>query len=716
MNKKLIAISIVVALLFSTFIVFNQNNTTKAATNNPINLKIYISPTNIPADNNTYNCIFIQLQDQNGQPFRALQNTIVSLSSSAAGIGTVDQTATILKGQTYASANFTSTFLPGTTNITAASPNYSTVQDQITTVGPYPYKTAVYGFPSLLPANAGTYSAIMVQLQDSSGSPARAPNNVQVSLFSSNTAVGTVSSTITILKGQTYAIATFTSTINPGATQITAEGQGYVSTQTTITTQLPTTPAQLKIFEGPPRVPADHNSYKQIAVELQDASGNIAVANSDTIITVSSSDNTIATTDQQITIPAGSTYALATLYTTYSAGTTILTAATNGLQYSQQSITTVGYTPSQLAVFCVPSTLPADNTTYTAVQVQLQDSQGQPAPNPVSNLIIKLFSSNLNVGKVSSTITIPAGQTQATANFTTTTNPDVTTITAIGSNYTTGQATLTTYLIDYSVLQVAETANPQSINSGNTTTISAYVTANGAPIIGATVTFSSANGGTFSSPVDDGNGTYQVTFTPPNFSSTSNCLITANAAKDGYLSGQTTTQLTVEPAITPTTTPTPSPNETPTTSPTPTPNPKTTTNSTGTLTLCILDASNDPVSGTVVSSTSQPSGMGTLLQVTNATGYVTFKNVDAGSYTFKIVKEGYPQANASINFPGQSFKMNINLASSTASPINYVELIIIIVIVAGAGVGFGVFWLIRRGNKAKSRRILELQQQLKPKT
>ena len=55
-------------------------------------------------------------------------------------------------------------------------------------------------------------------------------------------------------------------------------------------------PSQLKIFVGPTQFPADENTYSQIAVELQDPSGNIAAAPSDLQVTMASSDGTIGTT------------------------------------------------------------------------------------------------------------------------------------------------------------------------------------------------------------------------------------------------------------------------------------------------------------------------------------------------------------------------------------------------------------------------------------
>ena len=710
MNKKLITISIVLALLISGFIIFNQNSTINAA-NNPISLKIYLGPSSVLANSSTYNSIFVQLQDSTGQPFRALQDTTISLSSSLTNIGTVDPSITILKGTTYASGNFHTTFTPGTTTISASATGYATVQAVLTTVGPIPSAIGVYGFPSTLPADGSTYNAIMVQLQDSTGSPAIAPDGgVQVTLSCSNINVGTVDSTATIPQGQTYAIATFNTTTTAGSATVTAVASGYASNQATITTQkLGSTPYQVKIFVGPPKIMANENSYQQLAVELQDSTGNIAAAPSNLTITLASSDQSIGTSNSQITINQSQTYALATVTTTYKAGTTTITAVGTNLQRDQESITTTGFVPSQLAVYCVPSILPSDNATYQAVVVQLQDSQGRPAIDPESNVIVNLFSSQPTVGSVTSTLTIPFGSTQATGDLTVTNTPGSTTITAQAPGYTTSQAKITTYLIDYSTLTITLSSNPQSVTSGNTTQITAYVNVNGNPITGATVTCASDNGGSFSTTTEHGNGYYSINFTAPSFSQSTTCTITASASKTGYLSSQSTATITVLP--TPVVTPTPTPTIAPTPTPTPTPTPSGSNSSVGTLTLRVLDNKDNPLSGTLVSSET-PS----LADVTNSTGYVTFQNVTAGSITFKIIANGYPETNETVPFSGPSLVMDITLVAGTAAKSDSTSVaLILIAVVAIAAVGATGFLLISRGSRSKAKKIRELQKQLNPK-
>ena len=443
---------------------------------------------------------------------------------------------------------------------------------------------------------------------------------------------------------------------------------------------------------------------------------------------MASTDNSIASTDQRVTIPLNSTYGIAAFYSTYRAGTVTITAAANNFNIDQQTMTTIGYTPSKLAVYCAPSTLPADNSTCQVIQVQLQDSQGRPARNPDSAATIRLFSSNPQVANISATITIPFGQTQAFGNISLSTAPGATNITAIASNYTTGQAITTTYLIDYSTLQITTTANPQSLNSGNSSQIIAFVTADGSPTIGANVTFSSDNGGTFANSIDQGNGTYQVTFTPPNFSSTANCVISTNATKTGYLSSQIATQITVAPALTLIPTPVPTSNPTPTFTPTPTatttpgptvkPTPSPTPTVISALTFQIKDEQGSPLNDTLVTSIVQPVGAQALTEITNATGYVSFQNATAGTYTFKIIKAGYPQTNETLDDDGQPLTLSIPLTANTRINPNFNNdlivtiAVIITVIIAAAVISL---LLVKRRKSPNVKNLQELKKQMESK-
>jgi len=303
MIKKLLTVLTITVVIFS--VVF-MGHVSSETINQPAKLNLIISPPSVPSDNATSACVFVQLQDVEGLPARAAKDTVISLSSSNTEIGSVDAALTIKTGDTYAVANFSSTFTPGSTVITAAATGYETVESPIITVGPKPYTVAVYGFPATLPADGQTYEAVMVQLQDSNGSPAKAPNGgSKVTLSCSNVTVGDVTPTVTILAGQTYAIANFTTTLNHGEAVVTPVASDYTSKSAKITTTNITYSPALTISTGPSKVLADNIAYRQIVVQLRNESGHLGIAPHDLTVTIASSDQSISITEQQITIPAG---------------------------------------------------------------------------------------------------------------------------------------------------------------------------------------------------------------------------------------------------------------------------------------------------------------------------------------------------------------------------------------------------------------------------
>jgi hypothetical protein len=134
---------------------------------------------------------------------------------------------------------FYSTYRSGSTTVTAVATDYANGQGSLTTVGPVPSKLAVYCVPSNLAADGHSYEAVVVQLQDSGGLPAKdSVGDVNIDLFSSTPEVGNANPTLVIPFGKTHSVASFLSQYDAGSTTITAITPGYASAQASITTYL----------------------------------------------------------------------------------------------------------------------------------------------------------------------------------------------------------------------------------------------------------------------------------------------------------------------------------------------------------------------------------------------------------------------------------------------------------------------------------------------
>jgi hypothetical protein len=644
-----------------------SNNLVLAAL--PDKLKIYIGPATVRADNSTYECVFVQLLDTKSQPARATNDTVITLSSSRADIGVVDSTVTISKNTTYAVAKFTSTFTPGTTIITASATGYATVQADLDTAAPVPYKLAVFGFPPVLPTDGLTHNAVVVQLQDSGGTPARAPlGGLTVILTSSNTSVATIVDSAIISGGQTYTIADITTTYDFGSAVITAQASGYFSATTTFTTQPPgNSPKTLRIYVAPPKTLADNTTNFQIAIEFLNETGNgIARPPTDVTIQLSSSTEKVGIVQPILVNPAGWAYSKAAFTTTFSVGQTTITAAATDLITDTEVLTTSEIVPTKLAVYCSPSVLPADNVAYNVIQVQLQDAGGNPAKDPNGDVIVSMFSSEPTVGTAPTTLTIPYGKTYATTTFKSEYITGTTSITAQASGYATGQATMKTYLIENFSLIATVTSDPTIVIPGNQTIITAYVTNQfGTPAKDVTVKFTSSAGGIFTTVSSVVAGYYTATFTAPYQYPMKNITITANATRPGWTNTTANMKLTINPV-------------------------------TCTIQILVQNETGTPIADANITTLLKPSVMTNLTGLTNSSGYVTFTGAAEGNYTFQVSKVGYLLTNMTFIFKSDSPAQIVSLIAAPSQP-PAIPLMWILLIVAIAIIAIAIILMWRYG-------------------
>jgi len=318
----------------------------------------------------------------------------------------------------------------------------------ITTTGYAPSKLAVYLSPPTIPTGVSSQYVVFVQLQDAASKPAYAPaGGVGVSLSSSDTTVGTVDIAVTIGAGATFARTWFSSTAIAGTSVITASASGYTSGSATITTVVPSTsPTKLAVYTRPPTLPANDAIHSNtVTVQLQDATGTPAKnLTSGVPVTLASSNPTAGTVPASVTIPTGSTHAQVSFDSTYTPGSTTITATSPGLTSGSAVMTTIAPVPVKLAIYTAPPSVPAVSTTYSnIIFVQLQDAAGNPAKAPAA-VSVGLVSSNATVGTVASPITIGLGSTFATANFMATFTQGSTVINATAIGYASGSAVMKT--------------------------------------------------------------------------------------------------------------------------------------------------------------------------------------------------------------------------------------------------------------------------------
>jgi hypothetical protein len=207
----------------------------------PSQVVISAISTPLPADGTTHPALELSLEDAFGSPAIAASDIPVSLSSSQAGIVSVDD-AVIRAGQTFAVVNVTAGILQGTANVTALvssfTSGYATSSVNLSTVIPAPSALSAVA-PNdntimFTPSGSRQFPLLAVQLQDAANNPARARAPMNITITSSNSTVISKVLTLVIGVGQDYAAITLAANV-PGKTTLTLSTPGLTTSSIDIT-------------------------------------------------------------------------------------------------------------------------------------------------------------------------------------------------------------------------------------------------------------------------------------------------------------------------------------------------------------------------------------------------------------------------------------------------------------------------------------------------
>ncbi|MBI2936877.1 MAG: Ig-like domain-containing protein [Thaumarchaeota archaeon] len=427
------------------FTVGTSSITTIDPSSSPMKLVVQLSPKQLPPETNATGLVVVQLRDANGILARATDPILVSLSSLIPSIAKVDPSITIDAGQSFGQASFYTAFTPGTTKITASASGYAIGSDTLTIKGSIAAKLAVYSAPPQIPERAGANTSIVVQLQDANGVPVRAPNDIRVAITSSNTTVGsTEQSVVTIKSGDTDSLTRFNGRF-AGTAQITATAQKYGSgfTDVNVVRAGLADTGRLAIYIVPPAVLPDDSAHRAVYVELRDANDRMVRASQDISVHLASSSTDIGSIDSNVIIPSGSTYGVATFYSTHAAGNTTITASAADFRTASTKMNVAGSVPTKISVDVVPNQLPSDGQVHHSLVLQLQADNGEPVNAP-TDIVVTLSSSRTDIGGTDGTVVLQSGKPMAIVDFRSTLVAGTTTIFASASGYVPGSVDVKT--------------------------------------------------------------------------------------------------------------------------------------------------------------------------------------------------------------------------------------------------------------------------------
>ena len=479
-----------IATLLLTFILQYTSSIISSApifSHKSFRLAVYIAPPIIPADGGRHDCVYVQIQDEDGEPLTLPSNLTVILTSSNLDVGSVTENLVIPAGRSFITTWFNATYKPGVTVITASAQGFTSGTASLRTVNPYsearpPLKLKVYISPGIFPSVPGLIGNVLVQLVDSNDTPLVTSWNMMVFLTSSNTSILTVSSPITILKGHSYGISHCTVTGDIGEATITAVAQGFQPGDATVkVVNRGGKPMRLALILSPPSLTPDSSFHSSaILVQLLDREGKPTLADRKVKVYVSSSNVEVASViDEIVTIGRGEPYVQVGLKTGVKKGETTVTVSAQDLEACSATLKIEGFTPYRLKVYVAPPVILAGDITENVVTIQIQDGMGNPTVSP-RDLMIHITSSSMSMGLYPPEfeVRLPRGENYAKTFFPATGTPGETSITASAQGLESSTATLRLTVQPLNLtLEV-----PDKVTLNQTVTVKIEATSRGRPV------------------------------------------------------------------------------------------------------------------------------------------------------------------------------------------------------------------------------------------
>ncbi len=492
-------------------------------------IEVTLSPSTLFADGESHQCVFVQLQNNRGDPIQAPADVLVTLTSSDLSVGSVTGSIIIPEGGNFGQGSFTTTTNAGQSIITASAQGYYTGNAEIVTIQPMTEaQLKIYALPSVVPAISGQTGKIFVQFLDVNGVPFPSPQSLLITITASNSSVITVAPSAVITAGSNYATVDFSSTGKVGNATISALTQGLTAGEAFVrfeTTQV--VASQLRVELGPNVLTPDGSSHRSVILSLLDKNGMPVKAMRDYVVHLSSSNTHVAGVTESVTITNSSYLATAQLESR-ALGSSLIAASAEGLLPDTQALTVDGSTPKTLSIRITPSSVIADGQTNPVVTMQVMDQNGLPVYlDRAVNLFIS--SSNPTVGNIVQVATLLPGTNYAQLVFEPASTPGTTIITvASGGLESNADMLKTTIMVMNATITVPR---PSALNDQLSSFVT--ITSQGTPVKGASVTWTIL-GGTVDSQdaATDANGVSRATITQTSDSAR----IRVQISKPGYKS------------------------------------------------------------------------------------------------------------------------------------------------------------------------------------
>jgi hypothetical protein len=401
----------------------------------------------IPSDGRSHPALYITIEDEQNRPYLLSNILLVTLTYSDTSAISLPRTIEIPPASCFYIVNATSSAIGSKQVEVTASASGFTSSTTTLSVGPpagAPSTLKLTFLPdTILPVN-GAQSDLLVTLVDSYGNPTPARTNLNVALVSSDPNIADISSGSLIITGGSVSVkTTIVSTGREGAVTVTASAPNMESSTGNFKVTGPQ-PTQISLW-ALNQLPIKDNS-NILFVGITDSQSNPVKLLTSKTINLYSSNTSVLSVPDMVTIPAGKWSAVVPLDCDISGKSVTISAVSSDL--TTATFTVTGILPSSnmmasLRLYPIASAFPADEANQDSFLIQCLDSSGKPT-QVNSNLQISLSSAYSVVAVMPTSVTVPSGQS-ATIVTATTKLPGSAAITAANTLYGTATSTIKSY-------------------------------------------------------------------------------------------------------------------------------------------------------------------------------------------------------------------------------------------------------------------------------
>jgi hypothetical protein len=368
----------------------------------------------------------ISLADNSGNPTKAPEDIVITLSSSDLRIADISQKQIkVEKGNISATTEVITTRSEGTATITATAPNLKPGSANINVIGPKANKLYLWSPSTQIPDENNN---LFVAILDGDMKPLKASSPVTINLISSNSTKFSTSSTIIIEAGE-WKTSIPIKCRSIGEASIYASAPDLTSASIKLTGKISGgAPAGLKIYSPISNILVDEFTSFPLTIQLVDNKGSPTLTNSSRKVNLFSDKSAVFEPDPVVSIPNDSSFVEIS-----SRGKTVGEAKVTAIspELSSAELKLVFYAPTSISLVIQTSVVPVEGKIKACL---LAFKSGNPIKMPTTT-IFTLSSSNTGIAKSDATVTINE-KTYFSYFLITGVSPGTASLTATGSGLT----------------------------------------------------------------------------------------------------------------------------------------------------------------------------------------------------------------------------------------------------------------------------------------